>query len=69
MPSSFKNIFEALNTIPPGSIKSKRTFGVTGFYTIKFGLFIAYFSKIGTKRKICDRKRKVGENRTFSSAS
>ena len=51
MPSSFKNIFEALNTIPPGSIKSKRTFGVTGFYTIKFGLFIAYFSKIGTRRK------------------
>ena len=51
MPSSFKNIFEALNTIPPGSIKSKRTFGVTGFYTIKFRLFIAYFSKIGTRRK------------------
>ena len=51
MPSSFKNIFEALNTIPSSSIKSKRTFSVTGFYTTKFGLFIAYFSKIGTRIK------------------
>ena len=32
------------------------------------GIFKAYFSKRGTRRKRQDRKRKIGENRTFTSA-
>ena len=42
MPSSFRNLFEALKTISPSSIESERTFSVTGFYITKFrfNLFI-----------------------------
>ena len=33
MPSSLRQLFDALKTIAPSSIKSERTFSVMGFYT------------------------------------
>ena len=59
--SSLRKLFETLKTIiPPSSIESERTVCVTMQFRISIyqcpGLFKAYLSKRGTRRK-----RKIGE--------
>ena len=76
--SSLRKLFEALNIIPPSSIESE---SVKRFYTTKFRcsledqsidvlVFLKHiFQNEEQEEKDRIRTRKIGENRTFTSAS
>ena len=77
MPSSLRQLFDALKTIAPSSIKSERTFSVMGFYTYikKFrcslrdqSINALVFIKHIFQKEETRRKRIIGENRKLSSA-
>ena len=66
MPSSFRNLFEALKTISPSSIESERTFSVTEFYITKLRCSLGDQSinaLVFLRHIFQTRKRKIKENR------